>query len=222
MHRFLLVFVLLTAVSSFSQAQEATENTIFDYSETRHEFSLDLAPIILGNYPGDLLYRKHYISKNGKNVALRVGAMVNANFGSTENLGGNPNSSENQNVRLNLYIGKEWQKTIQKKIIGYYGLDFGVGYSETYLAIDTDDNNPNFAPLNQSSFGLHVNATGFLGVRYHISKHFSLSTETALLAGFNHHIQENSFAGVSSPNTVNNNFNFGMMPLRAVRFAFHF
>lgn len=222
MKRISLLFLLFIVCSSYVKAQVATEKTVFDYNETKHELSLDVAQLILGNYPSDLLYRKHYISKNGKNVAFRLGAMVNANFGTTENLGGNPNSSENQNVRINLYIGKEWQKTIQKKIIGYYGLDFGVGYSETYLAIDTDDNNTNFAPLNQSSYGLHVNATGFLGVRYNLSKHFSLSTETALSAGFNHHIQENKFAGVSSPNTVNNNFNFGMMPLRAVRFAFHF
>jgi hypothetical protein len=222
MRNYLLVFVLLTAVSSFSQAQEATENTIFDYSETKHEFSLDLAPIILGNYPSDLLYRKHYISKNGKPVALRVGAMLNSNFVNTDNLGGNPNISQSEHVRINLFMGKEWQKAIQTRILGYYGVDFGIGYSESYIAVRTDDPNSNFQPMNQSITGVNFHAIGFLGMRYHISRHFSISTETSLVAGYNHTVQENSFADDSRPGTVNKNFNLGMVPLRAVRFAFHF
>jgi hypothetical protein len=46
-----LITLLLTGIHFGTFAQETSENKIFDYAETKHELSLDIAPIINGNYP---------------------------------------------------------------------------------------------------------------------------------------------------------------------------
>ncbi|MCS4433365.1 hypothetical protein [Aquiflexum gelatinilyticum] len=208
---FLFLCTFLTQVS----AQESKEKTVFDYSETKHEFSLDIAPIIQGNYPSSLLYRNHYVSENGKNVALRLGAIINADFSSTTGTG-SLNDLNRNNQGINLYVGKEWQKTFHPRIIGYYGVDFGAGFGRNEIRNTYQGNNT----INSTSFNL--NSTGFLGMRYHFSKHFSLSAETSVALNFNTGTNR-----IERPNfpTINENFNsvgLSMSPLRAIRFAFHF
>ena len=48
-------FALFVSLSSFSQQPDSARS---DYPQSKHEFSLDLLPIIDGSYPFDLLYRK--------------------------------------------------------------------------------------------------------------------------------------------------------------------
>jgi hypothetical protein len=213
---FLFFCVVLTQVS----AQESTEKTVFDYSKTKHEFSLDLAPIILGQYPSNLLYRNHYVSKNGKNVALRLGAYLNADVSSSENEGGNLNNTNRDNQGINIYIGKEWQKTFHPKIIGYYGIDFGTGFGRS--SFDVQPNDPNLIPYSQKSTSFNLNSTGFLGMRYHFSKHFSVSAETSIILNFN--TGTNTFIRPDIEDSESNfsGVNLSMSPLRAVRFSFHF
>jgi hypothetical protein len=216
MKKLSIAFLLLIAIITHSNAQESTEKIVFDYSETKHEFSLDLAPIILGQYPSNLLYRNHYVSKNGKNVALRLGAILNANFSSNQNDDGTQNDLNRNNQGINVYVGKEWQKTFHPRILGYYGVDFGVGFSRNA------SNNPNQgnSSMNSTSFGL--NSTGFLGLRYHFSKHFSVSAETS--AALNFHTGTTTIERPDVP-TINENYNsvgLSMSPLRAIRFSFHF
>lgn len=222
MKRFPLFLVLFFAVSFFAKAQESNENTVFDYSETKHELSLDIAPVIQGNYPSSLMYRKHYISKKGNNVALRLGAIINSSFGSTDNLGGSINTAQKQSFGIDLFAGKEWQKTIHRNIIGYYGMDLGIGYSSSSLEMNPVNNSSGDVSSIENTSGFRANAIGFLGMRYHISKHFSVSAETSLLAGYNYFSRESSFGGEGNPILVDHNFNISMMPLRAIRFAFHF
>jgi len=216
MKKLSIAFLLFIAVITQSAAQESTEKTVFDYAETKHEFSLDIAPIIFGSYPSNLLYRQHYVSKNGKNVALRLGAVINADFISTKNNNGNQNDLNRNNQGINLFVGKEWQKTFHKRILGYYGLDFGAGFGRNEITDPNQSNNT----VKSSSFNL--NSTGFLGLRYHFSKHFSVSAETS--AALNFSSGTNKIGSLGAP-TINQNFSsFGlsMSPLRAIRFAFHF
>lgn len=216
MKKLSILFLFLCAILPQVSAQESSEKTVFDYSETKHEFSLDLAPIILGQYPNNLLYRNHYISKNGRNVALRVGAIVNADFGSYIFDGGNQNDLYSNSQGINVYIGKEWQKTFHPKILGYLGMDFGAGFGRSEIM---DPNRGNDS-INRSFF--NFNSTGFLGVRYHFSKHFSVSAETSASLNFN-----SSTNIIETPNNpiINEyftSFGLSMSPLRAIRFAFHF
>jgi hypothetical protein len=220
MKKLSIAFLILIAVITHSNAQESTDKTVFDYSATKHEFSLDLAPIILGQYPSNLLYRNHYVSKNGKNVALRLGAQLNADIGSSENESGNLNTVNRDNQRLNIHVGKEWQKIFQKKIIGYYGIDFGAGFSRSLF--DVQPNDPNQLQYSQKSTFYNLNSTGFLGMRYHFSKHFSVSAETSAMLNFN-----TGTTKTTTPNVYENESNISgvglsMSPLRAIRFAFHF
>ncbi|MCL6259039.1 hypothetical protein M3O96_08075 [Aquiflexum sp. TKW24L] len=216
MKKLSILFLFVIAVIAQVSAQESTEKSVFDYSETKHEFSLDLAPIILGQYPSNLLYRNHYVSKNGKNVALRLGANLNANFSSNQNDDGNQNDLNRNNQGINVYVGKEWQKTFHPRIIGYYGVDFGAGFGRNEIRNTYQSTNT----INSTSFNL--NSIGFLGLRYHFSKHFSVSAETSASLNFN--TGTNRIERPDVP-TINENFNsvgLSMAPLRAVRFSFHF
>lgn len=216
MKKLSILFLFLIAVIAQASAQESTVKTFFDYSETKHEFSLDLAPIILGQYPSNLLYRNHYVSKNGKNVALRLGAILNGNFTSTQTDGGNQIDANTNQQGINIYVGKEWQKTFHTRIIGYYGVDFGAGFGRNEIRNAFQGDNV----VNSTSFNL--NSTGFLGLRYHFSKHFSVSAETSAALNFNTGTNRTERPDVP---TINENFNsvgLSMSPLRAIRFSFHF
>lgn len=216
MKKLLILLFFLGAAIPRVFAQEFSEKTVFDYSETKHEFSLDIAPIIQGNYPSSLLYRNHYVSKNGKNVALRLGAIVNADFGTYIFDGGNQKDLYSNSQGINVYVGKEWQKTFHPKILGYIGMDFGAGFGRSEIL---DPNRGNDS-INRSFF--NFNSTGFLGMRYHFSKHFSVSAETSASLNFNS--ATNVIETPDNPiiNEYFTSFGLSMSPLRAVRFSFHF
>jgi hypothetical protein len=131
-----LIALLVTGIHFGIFAQEESEDKIFDYAETKHELSLDIAPIIQGNYPASLLYRQHYISKKGNNVAFRLGADLFGNVSSTDNSGSVTEAIDRNNQGINVYIGKEWQKQIHSRIIGYYGADFNLGFSRSSYNAD--------------------------------------------------------------------------------------
>jgi hypothetical protein len=211
----ILLLFLIVVINQVS-GQESTEKTVFDYSETKHEFSLDLAPIILGQYPSNLLYRNHYVSKNGKNVALRLGATLNSNFTSTQADGVNQIDVNTNQQGINIFVGKEWQKTFHTRIIGYYGVDFGAGFGRNEIRNAFQGDNV----INSSSFNL--NSTGFLGLRYHFSKHFSVSAETSAALNFNTGTNRTEMPNVPTVNENYNGVGLSMSPLRSIRFAFHF
>lgn len=217
-----LITLLLTGIYFGTFAQETSEEKIFDYAETKHELSLDIAPIIQGNYPASLLYRQHYVSKNGKNVALRFGAQLNANIASTENSTSAPDPDlvDRNYQNLNFFVGKEWQKQIQSRIIGYYGADLNLGYSRSSFNVTPGSTNQNDFTNKDNSY--NIGTVGFLGMRYHFSKHFSVSAETgASLSFYSSTSETNSNTDAASKSKLNS-LGFGMMPLRAIRFAFHF
>jgi hypothetical protein len=220
MKKLTLFFLLFIAVISQTIAQESTEKPVFDYAETKHEFSLDIAPIINGHYPSNLLYRQHYISKKGNNVAFRLGADLFANVASTENTGSVSEAIDRNSQGINVYIGKEWQKQIHPRIIGYYGADFNLGYSRSSFSADAITSNQ--LDITNKDYSYSVGTTGFLGMRYHFSKHFSASAETGANLRFHSFTYESNINGDLSTKSQNNSLRFGMIPLRAIRFAFHF
>lgn len=214
----LLSFVLFGLLFSF-QAY-AQEKPLFDYEETKHELSLDIAPIIGGNYPSSLLYRQHYLSKKGNNVALRFGAGIGANISSTERDNDSPESVDRNNQNISVFVGKEWQKQIQSRIIGYYGADLDFGYSRHYFDASSPTTGRVFTTQSGQSFQAGI--IGFLGMRYHFTKHFSVSAETA--ANLNYFTSKEQGLFENNVNTTHkfNSISIGMIPLRAIRFAFHF
>jgi hypothetical protein len=216
-----LITLLITGIHFSTFSQETSEDKIFDYAETKHEFSLDIAPIIQGNYPSSLLYRQHYISKNGKNVALRLGAQLGANVSSTE-IQNNSQGSQvvgRNHQSLYVFVGKEWQKQFHPRIIGYYGADLNFGLSRSLSKVNASPSNP--SEIINRDHSISIGTIGFLGMKYHFSKHFSVSAETGASLSFNSWKSD-----ASSNNNVavnqSNNLSLGMIPLRAIRFAFHF
>jgi hypothetical protein len=219
-----LITLLVTGIHFCTFAQETSADKIFDYSETKHEFSLNIAPIIVGSYPADLLYRRHYISKNGKNVALRVGATLGADMRSLDldsPSGGNVQKINSQS--FGVYIGKEWQRNIHPRILGYYGADLASSYGREFN--DFKDNNLSQPSSTSEYTFLNLGAVGFLGMRYHFSENFSLSVETS--ASFNYSKSTNSISqftqtALGYQTTKRNSLNLNMSPLSAIRFSFHF
>lgn len=223
MKKRLLILLFCFGLSALGFAQETAEPTVFDYAKTKHELSLNIAPVLVGEYPFDLLFRKHYVNKNGKNVALRLGASLNANLGSfeTDNPGGNSQSNNGQTLQA--YIGKEWQRTFHPRIIGYYGTDLSVGYGR--YSNDVTPNDPSQVSGYTTHSVANLGAVGFLGMKYHFSKHFSLSVETSAQLNFSRSIEsitESTQTAFGEQTTRRNNFALSMSPLRAIRFAFHF
>lgn len=219
---------LLTLVFSFGLmtlgfAQVFDEPTVFDYEATKYDLSLNVAPVLVGDYPLDLLFRKHYISKNGKNVAFRLGATLGANAGSSDLNNSNGSTVRNNGQSFQAYLGKEWQKTFHQKILGYYGGDVYAGYGRSFN--DFTPNDPNQTSTSTSQNFANIGAVGFLGMRYHLSRHFSISAETSANLNFTHSASTTKSTtqnNVNETDISSNGFGFSLSPLRAIRFSFHF
>ena len=222
MKKLTLFFLLFIVVISQTFAQGLSEKPVFDYAETKHELSLDIAPIINGLYPSNLLYRQHYISKKGNNVAFRLGAQLMANIASTENStwAPVPDLVDRNYQNLNVSIGKEWQKQIQSRIIGYYGADLNLGYGRSSFNSTPGSTNQN--DFTNKEYSYSIGTIGFLGMRYHFSKHFSVSAESGANLSFHSSTSEVISNTNAASKTKLNSLGFGMIPLRAIRFAFHF
>lgn len=213
-------FALFVSLSVFAQQSDPTR---FDYQQHKHEFSLDLLPIIDGSYPFDLLYRKHYISKKGNNVALRLALQLGSSFSANE-------TSESQSLGTNLSshnyhisVGKERQIPVNKSILSYFGVDFGAGYSNSTVKPMQDDVNSGF--VKSSHDGVNFSSTGFLGFKYHISSNFSIGAETALSVYYSHTSTTRTFESnidIDASKSSHNNFGLRMNHIRSIRFAYHF
>ncbi|MCF1751604.1 hypothetical protein [Mariniradius sediminis] len=223
MKKRLLILLFCFGLSALGFAQETAEPTVFDYAKTKHELSLDIAPIIDGSYPTNLLYRRHYVSKKGKNVALRLGGSIGANVGQFENNSPGGNVQDLNGQSFQVYIGKEWQKTFHPRIIGYYGTDLSFGYGRSFNEFTPND--PNQLPTTRRTTSANIGGTAFLGMRYHLSKHFSISAETSGTINYtNMTIYDFRDTQTSSGEQTiqNNNLGLFLSPLRAIRFSFHF
>jgi len=216
MKKLTIFLFLLSAVISKSLAQESAEKTVFDYADTQHEFSLDILPIINGNYPGSLLYRKHYLTKNGKNAALRFGLNFENNFQKVETDFAPITSTNYRNNGFGLSMGKEWQKNFTPRNMGYYGVDLGFGYSGSSIQRD-----PNSFSIHKSN-NFNYSALGFIGMKHHFSKNFSVSAESGVSGIFSNSSNTNNSGDASEQKTSTQRFGISLIPIRAVRFAFHF
>jgi hypothetical protein len=224
MKKRLLILLFCFGFVAIGFAQETTEPTVFDYAKTKHELSLNIAPVLVGEYPFDLLYRKHYVSKNGKNVAFRLGAGLYANLGSVqmEDAAGIDEGSNN-GQSFQAYLGREWQRNFHSRIIGYYGADFSFGYGRSFNEFIPND--PNQNSVSTKTSGINFGAIGFLGMKYHLSKHFSISAETSAFLSYYQTTRTDlsSNSTLSGDETIkSNDFRLSQTPLRAIRFAFHF
>jgi len=213
-------FALFVSLSAFAQQPDQAR---FDYQQSKHEFSLDLLPIIDGSHPFDLLYRKHYISKKGNDVALRLALQLGSSFSANET---SESESLGTNISLHNYhisVGKEKQIPVSKNIQSYFGVDFGAGYSNSAVKPLQDDLNSGFVKSSQNAF--NFSSTGFLGFKYHISPNFSIGAETALSVYYNHTSTTRTFetnTDIDTSKSTNDNLGLRMNHIRSIRFAYHF
>lgn len=222
MKKLSIFLFLLSAVLNHSFAQESTDKPLYDYAETQHEFSLDILPMIMDNYPSSLLYRKHYKTKNDKNAALRFGLHLNSQFQTIESDVAQINLINTRSNGIGLTVGKEWQKNFTPRNMGYYGVDLGFGFSESR----NEQNFESSGSVNiQDNNNFNFSSIGFIGMKHHFSRNFSISAETGVSAGLNQNYQ-NTYSKnqgrTEEDKRTTQSFSLSLIPIRALRFAFHF
>ena len=216
MKKLSIFLFLLAAILNQSFAQESSEKPFYNYDETQHEFSLDILPIINGHYPASLLYRKHYKTKNDKDAALRFGLNFTNNYHVAKSDFTPINSTSQHNNNVGFSIGKEWHRNFTPRNMGYYGVDLHFGYSEFKINRDPDS----FPNEKRSTFS--YSSIGFIGMKHHFSKNFSVSAESGISAMFSHSNNINNDGNLGEEKTSIQHFTLVLLPINALRFAFHF
>jgi len=128
---------------------------------------------------------------------------------------------------LNYFIsvGKEWQKPVLHNFIGYTGADFGVGlFSQRFYGVE----GPRPGPGETESLrfqSLNYSFTYFWGVKYHILPRLSVFAEMGIAANYldNRTFERKNFFDATSERIDSfNNLSINLIPLRALRIAYHF
>lgn len=215
------LFCFVFAVTSI--AQEGTK-PVFDYTQTKNEFAVDILPVFGGNQPISLFYRSNYQNSRGVPGGFRLNFALGNEFVSYSD-GITNNQFENQTIHLyGLSIGWERQKIITDRILAFAGMDLGFAYGAEKLSNPirpAGERDSNFLRVDTFQYRL----TPFTGVKYHFNSRISVSAETGIELGFTKDIEINRrFVGgaeIEQKSTANS-FGLQIVPLRALRLAYHF
>ncbi|WP_143962458.1 hypothetical protein [Litoribacter populi] len=214
----LLLTCFTFTFGAYAQTDEQ-EDRGFDYGKFKHEFSVDLIPVINGDLPARFFYRKNYTTPKGKMMGFRLG------------LGGSLTSApadfayesatfERQRVfNYQMLIGLEMQKSISPKFIGYQGLDFVLG--ETINRFDQNVVPGQLQHFQQSNFS--IGGTYFWGAKYHILPRLSVFAEMGLV------LENNTVANSTYRNfdmrereSTQSGMQLRFLPIRNISIAYHF
>ncbi|MFC0264779.1 hypothetical protein [Fontibacter flavus] len=216
----LLSLAMFVAFSAFSQTEE--EKAVFDYKQTKHELAVEIPPIFGGAYPYSLFYRKNYTGQNGKAMGFRANLHFRNEF--RDNLSFFQNTAYNKSNFLNygIEIGLERQRKLSEKFIGYGGIDGGFFYTNSRFKELTQmfEGNDAFVNVDDFSFSL----TKFWGMKYHINSRFSISAETGFQGRYSTSVTRSATDrfGEVQEQKGESSFSFNLVPLRALRVAYHF
>ncbi len=187
------VFTFLAAcIFSFSNAQE-------DLKEIKNDIGFNTNIILSGLFnTGGGSYNLMYKRQIAPNKALRYGLNFSVNLNSHSSGGTNYYYITNY-YNINPSIGKEWQLSITKKWMWYYGGDFRLNlYNYT---TDNYQNNSLSSTNQTGSYGLSF--VPFLGLRFVATERLYFSTEANLSIGYSYQKNKNityDFNGVSTVN----------------------
>ena len=129
-----------------------------------------------GSNPFSFVYKRQLTEQR----AWRSGVSFNVNINS---ISGQPtNYSQQTFYSINPSIGKEWQLSLSKRWIWYYGSDFRASFSGSHYNYYSNGRISN--EHQQNYFGLFV--APFLGIRFVINERLYAATEASLSIGYNH------------------------------------
>lgn len=221
--------IILTALSILVSlpmlAQEADKPLVYDYETTKHEIAIDIVPLLGGNLPLSFFYRKNYQTPNGNQRGFRLSLAATNQFNPVDINIDNTNFSKEAILNYFFSIGKEWQKPVLHNFIGYTGIDAGVGLFSQRL-YDVEGPLPGPGDISSIRFQtLNYNLTYFWGVKYHILPRLSLFAEMGISGNYidNRTFQKtNRFDASNERIDQFSNFSLNLLPLRALRVAYHF
>ncbi|MCH7397212.1 porin family protein [Belliella sp. DSM 107340] len=223
--KFLLLFAMLCSSVAFAQTEDEDEKSVYDYSKTKHELAVDVRPIFGGNFNPSLFYRKNYTGSKGKNMGFRLDMSFNNRFNEDQYSFQNFIYNKANNLDYGLRIGLEKQKFINEKFIAYGGLDLIFGFSNLRFRERTDlppFDNTAFANVDDFRFGIG----NFWGVKYHLNSRLSVSAETGFDAIYSNRVikiaeSTQNFSEVDKQDGISS-FALNLIPLKALRIAYHF
>jgi len=131
------------------------------------EFSLDIQGRGLGT-----TYRW-----GQKESLWSVGIKFNTLFEDNEGFG----NTDNKNLNIGIYLGREWRKSLTERLTFRYGLGVGYEYGD-YRTDIINLPNPDLTAYEYSESS--VLATGTLGIMYNISEKFFIGIEARPNLGF--------------------------------------
>jgi len=223
MKKTILMLLGISLIPFCTVAQDDDSNPVFDYAKTKHEFAVDMVPVFGGNYPSSIFYRKNYLNYNGKNRGFRMNLSFGNNFTDLGDLTfdeGLYNRSSNHNYGITL--GRETQKIIGSNFVAFRGIDAGFAYTSNRFKRAENIGPPVPETLNFQVFSYNI--TPFLGIKYHFNPRLSVFAETGM--GFNYNrFRDTEVINVAARRkNIERTENFGirLIPLRALRIAYHF
>jgi len=220
-----LLSIFAAVISLPIAAQESEKPLVYDYEATKHEIAIDIVPLLGGDLPLSFFYRKNYLSPQGKQRGFRVGLAATNQFNPVDVVIDNTNFTKEAILNYFISVGKEWQKPVLHNFIGYTGADFGVGlFSQRFSGVE----GPRPGPGETESVrvqSLNYSLTYFWGVKYHILPRLSVFAEMGIAANYldNRTFEKKNFFDARSERIDSfDNFSLNLLPLRALRVAYHF
>lgn len=220
--KFILAFLILSTLSTYGQSKKKNESD----STKQWEIGLDLLWLINKNQvPATSIFtRYNYLNKKNKLSAwrLRVG-IDNNNYDSSQV--DNLEPRDINTFSLLLRPGVEFQKSISKRSLFYYGLDvhFYVFRQKFYNVVSsTPDPNISEGKFKTFEFGL----IPFVGFKYYPTKWFALSIESTLSATYRIKRDKGQTGTVAFPGSGGkseknvDDFNIKISPITVVNFSY--
>ena len=145
-------------------------------------------------------YNLMYKRETSANHAIRYGLTFGVNLISESGM--NPNYSTNNNYNFSPSVGKEWQISVSKKWIWYYGADIRLNLSGS--TIESYTNSIKSSRQQTDRYGISFNP--FLGIRYAISDRLYLATEANLSISYASQKIKNLTCDVNGLSTVTQDY----------------
>jgi hypothetical protein len=219
--KILLAILLFSSSVVMAQSEDENEKRVYNYEETKHELAVSLLPILRGEVPSSLFYRKNYLSPKGRNMGFRMNMVFQNEFNSNFLFEEAVNFRKNRELTYEITMGLERQKFINDKFIAYGGVDLGFGFANARFFDRIGQ------PAGESEFFnidvMRYSAANFWGVKYHFNPRLSFSAETGFEVFYANSVFKNgsSFTPTdreSGPET----FGLNLLPLKALRISYHF
>lgn len=215
----LIVLFILAINPVFSQIDSTA---YMDYATLQREIAVDIIPVFGGSNPASIFFRHNTQNEGAGPTAFRL----QFNFFNNFSFGPDDNGTALNNSFFNAYgiqMGKEWQKSIDHRMLAYSGFDLGLAFGNS----GNRASGPR-APGNiylQKQIRYIYSATLFFGVKYHLHQRISASAEMGIQPNFQRKVdvtQFGSFNAETRERKTTDALGLRLLPLNALRLSYHF